>query len=79
MDLQQQQKVGVLCCKYLFLTSFCYTESLDEDDSSDDEPLSKLAKKLPSQRRRKAPVRLSIRTTPVVKSKRNAARKKGRC
>ncbi|XP_070702215.1 nucleolar protein dao-5-like isoform X2 [Pempheris klunzingeri] len=51
-------------------------ESLDSDDDSDDAPLSKLAGKLHSKRQRKAPAVLSRKTTPVIKSKRNAARKK---
>ncbi|XP_045915686.1 nucleolar protein dao-5-like isoform X3 [Micropterus dolomieu] len=50
-------------------------ESLDDNDSSDhssdDELLSELAKKLPSQHQRKA----SRKANPVMKSKRNAARK----
>lgn len=49
-------------------------ESLDEDDSSDDEPLSRVAKKLQPQRKRKP---AAERAKPVIKSKRNAAMKKG--
>lgn len=79
MDLHHQQKVAVLCSRYLFLTSFCYAESLDDDDGSDDEPLSKLAKKLDSPRQRKARDTPSKNATVVIKSKRNAARKRGKC
>ncbi|KAL7381293.1 hypothetical protein ABVT39_003517 [Epinephelus coioides] len=52
------------------------TESLEEDNSSDDEPLSELREKLPPQRQRKSPGGPSRKATPLMKSKRNAARKK---
>ncbi|XP_078031959.1 uncharacterized protein LOC117263011 isoform X3 [Epinephelus lanceolatus] len=51
-------------------------ESLEEDNSSDDEPLSELREKLHPQRQRKSPGGPSRKATPVIKSKRNAARKK---
>ncbi|XP_078124254.1 uncharacterized protein LOC144529159 [Sander vitreus] len=50
-------------------------ESLDDEDGSDDEPLSERAKKLYPKRQRKAPGTPSGKATPVIKSKRNAARK----
>lgn len=59
-------------------SSVSYTESLD-DDSSDDETLTELAKKLNSKRQRKAPAMPPRKATPVMKSKRNAARKTGKC
>ena len=62
-----------------FLTSFSYTESLDDEDGSDDEPLSERAKRLYPKRQRKSPGTPSGKATPVIKSKRNAARKEGRC
>lgn len=64
-------------CRKLLLCVVCVsfsvscTESLDED-SLDDEPLTDLAKKLYPTRQRNAPA------TPVMKSKRNAARKRGK-
>ncbi|KAL7381298.1 hypothetical protein ABVT39_003517 [Epinephelus coioides] len=51
-------------------------ESLEEDNSSDDEPLSELCEKLHPQRQRKSPGGPSRKATPLMKSKRNAARKK---
>lgn len=51
-----------------------YTES--PDDSSD-EPLSEIAKRVQSRPKRKASVVPSKRSTPVITSKRSAARKKG--
>lgn len=74
MDLQHQQKVAVLWTVILFF----YTESLD-GDSSGDEPLSELAKKMNSKRQRKALAVSPRKATPVMKSKRNAARKTGKC
>lgn len=73
-DLQHQQKVLVLYSRY----SVCYTESLD-GDSSGDEPLSEVAKKMNSKRQRKAAAVSPRKATPVMKSKRNAARKTGKC
>lgn len=46
----------------------------DSDEDSDDEPLSKAGKKRYPHRQRKSPSR---RAAPVVRSKRNAARKEG--
>ncbi|MED6252921.1 hypothetical protein ATANTOWER_019372 [Ataeniobius toweri] len=46
----------------------------DRDESSDDEPLSEIVKRLPSKRKRKAVV-LSHKASPVLQSKRNAGRK----
>ncbi|XP_049458936.1 nucleolar protein dao-5-like isoform X2 [Epinephelus fuscoguttatus] len=51
-------------------------ESLDEDNTSDDEPLSELREKLHPQRQKKSPGGPSRKAAPVLKSKRNAARKK---
>lgn len=79
MDLQHQQKAAVLCSKYLHLI-LCYcTESPVDDDSLDDEPLSEIAKKLKSKHQKKESVVSSRKETPVMKSKRNAALKKGGC
>ncbi|KAK2830701.1 hypothetical protein Q5P01_018632 [Channa striata] len=50
-------------------------ESPAKDDSSDNEPLSEISKKLQSQHPRKASVKASRDETPVTKSKRNAAKK----
>ncbi|XP_049458938.1 nucleolar protein dao-5-like isoform X4 [Epinephelus fuscoguttatus] len=52
------------------------SESLDEDNTSDDEPLSELREKLHPQRQKKSPGGPSRKAAPVLKSKRNAARKK---
>lgn len=53
------------------------TEALDDADaaSSDDEPLTEVAKKVKSQRQVNSPRKANL----DMKSKRNAARKKGRC
>ncbi|XP_070840867.1 nucleolar protein dao-5-like isoform X2 [Chaetodon trifascialis] len=50
-------------------------ESQDNADGSDDEPLSELAKRLQSKPQRKASVVSSRKATPVMKSKRNSAKK----
>ncbi|XP_076609815.1 uncharacterized protein LOC143334791 isoform X3 [Chaetodon auriga] len=50
-------------------------ESQDNADGSDDEPLSELAKRLQSKPQRKASVMSSRKATPVMKSKRNSAKK----
>lgn len=54
------------------MTYFTHTESLHDDDSSDDEPLSELAKKLEKKK-------TSREATAVMKSKRSAAKKTGEC
>lgn len=54
------------------------TKKKGNDDSSDDEPLSVLATKLNSKLQRK-PVTTPREATTVVKSKRNAAKKTGKC
>lgn len=51
------------------------TDAPDDDASSDDEPLTEVAKKLKSQRQAKSPRKANL----VTKSKRNAGRKKGKC
>lgn len=51
------------------------TESLDDNESSDDEPLSELSKKVYPKRDRRASGRLSRTPARVMKSKRSAARK----
>lgn len=73
-DLQRQQKVPVLYSRY----SVCYTEPL-HGDSSGDEPLSEVAQKMNSRRQRRATAVSPRKATPVKKSKRNAARKTGKC
>lgn len=72
MDLQHQQKFTVFCSWFSFVTYFTDTESLHADDSSDDEPLSELAKKLEKKK-------TSGKAAAVMKSRRSAANKTGKC